>query len=301
MTLFKSSVALAALLATLPGCGGDEPTGPSPLGQAEAPVLADAVHASLSVRGAMLSPEDAVIDGRWVVARPIYKFLQDFQITLPERDAACVANGDHWIDADGDGIPVDYAVTFGCYGKFGSVFTYAVLGGVTVNDADDHDPTSGYDIKWAGFSIDRTFLGTGVTKGLWLDGTLKLVHDSMATTLAENYTVRARVTKSGESHSGTLASGKIALYQPDDADKPFAAGNVLWLADSAFTYDDVTHHLATRTDPSLHFNEACRTAFPGRPGWDGGAVLYSDGSTLRIAYDGCVNSTATLDGVPVPF
>ncbi len=309
MTSFKFCVASAAILAVLPGCGSDEstPTVP-PLGMDEAPVLVDAALGSLALRSALIDNQispDAIMNtnpgSRWVVARPIYKFLQDLDITLPNRETACITDATKWVDADGDGIPVGYAVSFNCHDKLGAAFSYSIQGKVSVNDHDDADPASGFDMTWAGFSVDRSYFAGGNLKGLSLDGTLKLTRSDNYLTLSENTVVRTRNQKGVVVQSGTLRSAELVGYKPDDIGNPFAAGTVTWLAANTFESGVLTHRLRVQTDPTLHFQEACRVGHPGRAGWDGGAVVYTDGSTLRIQYSSCDAMTVTLDGVPVPL
>lgn len=312
MVSSKFWVASTALLAALPGCGSSE-SGAStpPLGMDEAPVLADAALSALSLRGALI---DGQIHGSggfydpghgYAVPAPVADTVSDMNIA-PTALSKCVVQASPWIDADKDGIPVEYTITFGCndqlgHDQQGNAFNYVVLGAVTVDDSDDANAKSGYTMHWAGFGVQRVFLSSGVKRGVYLDGALGIGRDTHGLSLIEAYNVRTTIQKGEISHTGVLENAKIVAYTPDDAAAPFAAGTVGWLEQTAFTYDNVTHRLTTKTDPTLHFNDACRVGHPGRPGWDGGAVTFADGATLRIQYVGCDGTVATLDGMPVPL
>lgn len=307
MSSLRTCAVAAALMAVAPGCGSDEsaPTVP-PLGAAEAPVLAEAALGSLAVQGALIGNrigDGPIIDLPHLVpiAPPVYRLLRDFDITPPTRDKGCVTQSGEWVDADKDGIPVGYTVTFDCHDVLGAVFNYSLVGAVAVNDTNDNDPKSGYEVAWLGFDLERTFIKGGIQKALYVGGTQKLGRDAHVISLGEDYTVSARISQGETTHTGTLQNKQLVVYHPDDGADPMAAGYVLWLAQNTFTYDGVVHRLRTQTDPTLHFQEACRVAHPGYAGWDGGAVVYSDGSSLRIEYSGCNEMKATLDGEALPL
>jgi hypothetical protein len=239
--------------------------------------------------------------------RPVYKLLLNLDALPPRSEEACVTEHEGWIDADADGIPIQFSLTFDCQNQFGVVSRSDLVGRVAVNDWDDSDPKSGFSVDWIGFQIDKNFVAgpkQGTFVRLFLEGSVDFKPYDAAFAYVENYEIRVSVEHRAipAIDEGSLRGTNLVLYGPDRASDPFAAGTVGFAGVMTFERNGRSHVLRVKTDPTLHFSLACRSEHPERAGWDAGAVEYADGAVLRIEYESCEDVTAMLDdGHPLPL
>ena len=96
---------------------------------------------------------------------------------------------------------------------------------------------------------------------------------------------------------------EFAAYTPTAGQSdPFASGTVSLSGQGtlsrSFQGVQQSRVVARSTNPSLHWNAACRAADPTATGYDSGTVLYADdmGGTLQVVFNGCENPTITNNG-----
>jgi hypothetical protein len=311
-TLYRCALA-ATLASAVIGCGNEAEPTETPMNQGDGAMLAELAIGSLEVRAALtddtVAPEamlDPGLGDRWRLPRPVYKMLETWDAIPPSSDAGCVSEHGRWVDKDRDGVPVNFALSFYCHDKQSALARFDLAGSVRVDDSDDWEPASGYLLEWSGFSVNRTFI-SGPKQGsvikVFIDGSFQLLRNDSSIGYLEDFEIWASIANKslGKSHEGRLSGESLFVYTPDDVNHPFGAGTVGFSGEKLFEHDGRKHQLRTQTDPWLHFSAACRAEHPQKPGWDDGAIIYSNGATLRIEYASCEEPVATLDGVPIPL
>jgi hypothetical protein len=311
-TLYRCALA-ATLAGAAIGCGNEAEPTETPMDLDDGAMLAELALGSLDVRAAMtddaVEPEammDPSLGDRWRLPRPVYKLLDTWDVVPPSSESGCITEHAPFIDEDQDGIPVDFALTFYCQGQKTALAHFSLDGGVRVDDANDHDRISGWVLEWTGLAIQRTFISgpkQGMVSRLFVDGSFQFLRNGQAFGFLEDYEIHATIENKslGKTSSGRLSGESLFVYDPDDHDHPFVGGDVGFSGEKRFEHNGRKHRLTTETDPTLHFSAACRAEHPQKPGWDDGAIEYSNGATLRIEYTGCEEPVATLDGKPIPL
>ncbi|WP_457630726.1 hypothetical protein [Oceanithermus sp.] len=181
-------------------------------------------------------------------------------------------------DADDDGIARNATYTINCTKSFtqmpviGDVVTVERTGTLTMQDADDDDPNSGYTS-----SGDITYS--------YLNDTFSVEHkfDRSWQKSGENYSYshsNAWIWSAGDS-SHTVKHAHTGTYIPDSAGDPFAAGQ---LSESATVkhYLNDTLELTVTEEVNLHLNKSCD------PAADDGTIEFTVNNVSKtVEFTGC--------------
>jgi len=185
-------------------------------------------------------------------------------------------------DADDDGIAKNATYNIKCTKKFTNLpmFRDAVIvertGTLTMKDADDNDPTSGYT-------------STGDITYSYMNGTFTTEHKFNRSWTKQNGTYAYNHTNSWTWSAGDTSYGvehaHAGSYTPDDANDPFAAGQLSETASVKHYVDGALEHTVSET-ANLHLNKACT------PPADSGTITFTwsaGGSSVSrtIEFTGC--------------
>jgi len=207
-------------------------------------------------------------------------FLDVFDSPVSEWDcSASTVSGDA-TDADDDGIAVNATYTIECTKGFdglpmiGDFVTVEKTGTLTMQDADDDDPTSGYT-------------STGDITYTYMDGSFTTEHQfsrNWTGNASSGYTYQHSNSwtwaaddemsyKVEHSHSGS--------YSPDDASEPFAAGQLVETA-TVKHYINGTLEQTVTEEVDLHLNKDCD------PPADSGSITFTvNGMDHEVEFTGC--------------
>ena len=253
--------------------------------------------------GPMLDYDLALDTAMWdassesTIPRPLGALLDSWAAVV---DPSCLPSVD-FVDADGDHVPAAYSAMFACVNQTSAGGRVTnVTGGVTITDGDDRSSSSGFSITFHNFVVSVSIPGNARSRAL--DGTISMVaaagggfHTTRNLTIAfdQSATSNGRIT-------GTNVMSEAAGYTLDVAEgDPFAAGVANLSGQStlsrSFQGAEQSRTVTRSTQPSLHWNSACRAATPTAPGFDSGTLSYSDnsGGSVQVVFNGCLNPTVT--------
>jgi len=193
-------------------------------------------------------------------------FLAVFDSPIGEWDCSESTVSGNATDADDDGIAVNATYNIKCSKSFaslpmvGDVITVERTGTLTMKDADDDDPTSGYtstgDITFT--YLDESFTTQHQFSRKWTGNATSGY--SYQHSDAWTWTAGDMSYKVEHSHAGN--------YSPDDAEKPFDAGQLREEAEVKHYVDgSLAHDVSEVAD--VHLNKACS------PAADDGEVTFS--------------------------
>lgn len=222
---------------------------------------------------------------------PLAGFLHPIS---PQQAGECFIDGNGSDDEDDDGVPQNASFSVDCTFEDG-IRTVALEGAMTVQDDDDADPLSGYDvvIENFGFSIVNRNNGNEFVRTFDLLFDLDLVpgpNPSYAVTVDFDY-----------NHIGPIVgAANITFvadwtYVPDDAGTPFAGGT-FEIDDTLSFLHNANLYTLQRSSSDLHFDASCLTANK----FDDGSVAYVDslGNSFVLDYTSCGNATGTFSSAP---
>jgi len=186
----------------------------------------------------------------------VYGFIDVFESPLDDWSCDETSTSGDTSDADDDGIAVNAAYTIECTKGFdglpfiADVVTVTKTTTLTMKDADDSDPTSGYvstgDVVYS--YLDDAFTAEHKFDRSWTKGSDSYNYDN-----ADEW-----IWSSGDGSMSTKQS-RSGTYTPDDMDDPFAAG---WIEGQATVENYANDVLAHRVleEVKLHLNEECSPA-----------------------------------------
>jgi hypothetical protein len=245
--------------------------------------------------------DSGVLDGGLVSQSRIPRPLGGLFAAWGARIAANCAPQTDFVDADGDGIPASYNVTFNCTNQVSSDRTTTVTGTVAITDTNDASVTGGFSATFTNFVVN-VVRNDGTTRNRTLNGTTTFAPGLNNTFQGTRNLTIAFVSQDPNQTqiTGTLVSQETATYTPDStATDPFAAGTVSLAGTSTLTRSfqgsNVTRVVTRSTNPNLHWNRSCRTQNALSSGFDSGTLIYRDdaGSTATIVYSGCGTPSVT--------
>ena len=179
-------------------------------------------------------------------------------------------------DADDDGIAKNATYTILCTKSgFMGVTEAKREGTLTMQDADDHDPHSGYassgSFTYSYTVMGRTYSATRAFSRRWTGNAA----DGYGFDHTHSWTWRAAGREYKVEHA---RSGR---FQPDDADDPFAAGD---LSEQGSLKHSVNggHLVEVGERATLHLKEGCTP-----PADDGTISFTANGTTKTYEFTGC--------------
>jgi len=185
-----------------------------------------------------------------------YGFMDVFESPVGEWDCSASSVSGDATDADDDGIAVNATYTIDCTKGFdslpviGEAVTVKKTGTLTMKDADDNDPTSGYtstgDITYS--YLNETFTVEHKFDRSWNKGSSSYGYDHTSEWI---WSSGDASVSTKHSHSGT--------YTPDDMGAPFVAG---WVDEQASVenYVDGALEHSVSEEVNLHLNKECSPA-----------------------------------------
>ena len=182
-------------------------------------------------------------------------------------------------DADDDGIAKNATYTVLCTKSFGfagvSPFEAKREGTLTMQDADDHDPHSGYTSSGS-FTYSYTFMGQtySATRAFTRRWT-----GTAGSGYGFDHTHSWTWSAAGNEYK--VEHERQGSYEPDDADDPFAAGDLSETGSLKHTVNG-SDLVEVRESATLHLKEGCT------PPADDGTIRFTvNGTTKTYAFNGC--------------
>ncbi len=181
-------------------------------------------------------------------------------------------------DADDDGIAKNATYTIKCTKSFaslpmiGDTVVVERTGTLTMKDADDNDPTSGYT-------------STGDITYNYMNGAFTAEHEFSRSWTKQNGTYAYDHTNAWTWSAGGVNYGvehaHRGSYTPDDTADPFTAGQLSETASVKHYVDGALEHTVSET-ANLHLNKACT------PPADSGTIAFTfNGMTRVVEFTGC--------------
>lgn len=251
------------------------------------------------------------------VARPVLRVIEGLEIDYGRDPTLCMLPGD-FVDDDGDGIPANQSIRLHCKLRSATGVT-TLAGAIYVTDADDHDPGSGFRMRFD--HVNVAFRGNdgqhtardldGYIVGTKNDGSGSVVRTTSIGRPFDMY-VRREMTlidsveipgvplmldeATQSSVVGYAADLDVVQTEPLHRGTIFGSGETILRRTvgshtTSFTWE---HH----TNPTLHWNRDCKEA---NLGWfDAGSLLSIDETghhRVIVVYQGC-GASYTFDGIP---
>jgi len=287
----KKLSALALLALLLAACGTTTESN-----EGSASTQATAVEALEATEQPAQGGDEAVVDGVSIKVDlglgfdlvPGVDFFSDiFMSPVAEWDCSGSSATGNTSDADNDGIAADATYNIECTKSFNfagivSPVEVSRQGTLTVRDADDSDPTSGYYAK-GDYTYSYSMLGQEISFGRsferdWQGNAANGY--SFSHTHTWNWNVAGEEHKVVHAHSGS--------YAPDNSLNPFAAGDLNETGSyEHYLNDSLELKVAEKT--KLHLNADCG------PAADSGTIefyierngAYSDTPDKTVTFTGC--------------
>lgn len=299
----RSFVAVSVVVsaAITAGCGGRASLDAGEPDSVERAAVTEAILKELSLEGALFDdiPNEQLLSTTPSVSAPLSaplptplaKLLRAWGGAVP---ASC-ATVESSTDVDADGIPAAASVLFGC-----SSSTYDVSGTGFVLDDRDTDATSGFAVGLGDVRVSVRPVPAAEATSRAIDGSFRLYVRPDPSPGALDATIDVGVTLPDVSFR---AIG-VATYLPDADLGPTTRsrrGTVTSTVQATITEQGVTRTWTRSPGTTLHWNLACKTASSAMPGFDGGAVVYTDdrGNALRVELTSCATWNVTLNGAPL--
>lgn len=240
----------------------------------------------------LTSPTDISLQsGYGALPAPLANFMT---VIAPQQASSCFVDGNSSADDDEDGVPANASFTVDCTFEDGST-TVTLDGSMAVQDDDDSDPLSGYDVTIDnfGFSILNNDNGNEIVRSFDLAFDLDKAtgpNPGYSASIQSDYNRTGPIIG-----AANLTVNSEQTYSPDDGADPFAGGTFT-LDDTLTFVHDFTVYTLDRTSVDLHFDAACATSNK----FDSGSVAHEDslGNSLLIEYTACGTATGTFSSGP---
>ena len=178
-------------------------------------------------------------------------------------------------DADNDKIPANFTYTYDCTVTVGAGFTFKANGPLTIVDANDNDPQSGYTTNGT-IRYDFIFTNTNTGQSSSFSFIAKWnATASFGLAVAYNFVTDQRVTFQPETTRSEFSYTLTANYLPDAGTaSKFEAGTINF--DGRVAYSDANGKFSnfSLTTTDLHFGNACPR------GVDRGTIRSQDQSNI---------------------
>ncbi len=201
----------------------------------------------------------------------------------------CFSENNPSVDKDDDGVPVNGSYIIDCTvtnDQNGS--SLSLSGSSRVQDKDDNDPKSGYNVNTDEFEL-RAVNSQGQTSYLKLDLDVNITKQSSSYSVAYNFNLAAKGfigLERGITYTYTVT------YTPDDENDPFAGGTFNYNGSKNFRGEAGNYTLSAVAN-NLHYSETCAIGF------NGGSKTYADnkGNVLKFVYDDCGDVSVSFNNI----
>jgi hypothetical protein len=271
-------------------------------------VLAEAAQTDLALTGSLLddtSPPPLTLD----LPVPVLKIFHALTNASYQEQSECNTdlNPKDPTDSDLDGIPALVTVNFDCSWISGgneNGTTHQITGEATIEDNDDTQAGSGFEVAFADFRTLATHPNT-LTRDRLFNGSVAVDKTTLGCSIELDYSLAIQVTKGDTRVDGTVSYQLNKTYLADDPVNLWLAGTLVSTGTIDHVSDAGTHSLAFATEPSLHWNLlSCQEDSP-LMNFDDGAIRYlhtrKDGviNTFLITFSSCGEFSTTYDGIGI--
>jgi len=263
---------------TFDGCGSYSAAS----GQASAVQALEATEDGDQASGAEASEDTADSAGTPFSFVPdLSGFDEILGVAAAEWDCSASSASGDVSDVDADGIAKDATYTIDCVknvdlpAPIGQTSVHRT-GTISVQDADDNDPTSGYDAS-GNVTYAYTVAGQNVSAAREFSR-----HWTGNAAEGYDFTQDQAWTWSAAGQSYKVASERAGSYDPDSQTDPYAAGLLNETGSVKQYVNDALQLSVDEATSNLHVNESCSPAAD-----DGSITLSWAGQSKTINFTGC--------------